>query len=220
MNGDLLAPNGLSRGASVRPEDIAPRVIYQIIDPQTGITRALSPIDQPPDQYVTCEEILLAGNNKAHWSQFNPGNFNFVMNRLAQGDNTPINFTAQTSLAASYGYMQIMYVTAIGTMGWSGVQSGAQNPSYLFDTPANLQIGGGSLELGNSYLRRLFRHEDPADAAKPAFDAQSDLEDVFVAVWGDYNGNKTTYPQSVLGKTRHYPPQSDPANPKPIFTSP
>jgi hypothetical protein len=55
-------------------------------------------------------------------------------------------FTAQTSLAASYGLLQMTPRKAIGDRLWPDTQP--RNPSLLFDTASNHAQGGGSLLFG------------------------------------------------------------------------
>jgi hypothetical protein len=198
-NGDCLNPNGLPQGVSVIPDDITPRSIYAFNSPTP-----------------TAEEMLSLNNARAGWSNFNPRNYQTVQTALAAGDHCPINFIAQTSLAGSYGYLQIMYVTAVGKMRWAGTTDGARNPSLLFDTPANIAKGGGSVDLAADYLRGVFWTVDKGDAQDPQFNTQKDMEDIFLEAWVRYNGAEA-YGPLVLKKTRRYPPQDLPANPKPLF---
>jgi hypothetical protein len=82
--------------------------------------------------------------------------------RALLADPAEVDFTAQTTIAASYGLMQVMYTTAIRPMGWTGLKVTPAcdptdcNPRYLFDIPANLQLGGGSIEIASSLLRKGF----------------------------------------------------------------
>src|SRR5688572_14417563 len=60
-------------------------------------------------------------------------------------------FTAQTTLAASYGLLQLMYGRAIDG-GWTA-SNGARNPSLLFDAIGGAARGEGSLVAGTIIVK-------------------------------------------------------------------
>jgi hypothetical protein len=129
----LATSDRLPQGTAILPADISPRSKYSIV--VNGVRRPI--LDS--DQFVSASAIYNANNSIQNWGKVSP-------RRAARVAANPslLNFTAQTPLASSYGLLQIMYTTAIDSMGWEGID-GAQNPSNLFDTDANLAAGGGSL---------------------------------------------------------------------------
>ena len=116
------------------------------------------------------------------------------------------DFTAQTSLAASFGYMQITYSTAITTMHWAGI-AGLKNPTLLYDTALDLAGGAGSLNIANQYLEKLFFQANPDESVAPSlqFTGSDDLIDAFNPAWQRYNGSPA-YPAKVSDRIPTYPP--------------
>ena len=201
---DLLNPVGLPRGSLILPADIASRVIYNTCCDSNGNVRPLSPTDAPPDQFVSIIKILSLNNAIQNWSTYRPEAFRIFLQAYVNGD-TSKDFTAQTSVASSYGYMQMMYVTAISKMHWAGIQGGAKNPSYLFDSPENRAVGGGSFDLAGEFVRGIFRHLYKTEASNPLFNSPTDLDGRFVVVWDQYNNSKG-YGTKVLGLEGNYLP--------------
>lgn len=71
-----------------------------------------------------------------------------------------LDFPAQTVVAASYGYFQYTYWTAIGE-GWTGINN-IQNPLFLFDDPQYQISGGGTLRLTARSSVQNVRKIDPS----------------------------------------------------------
>ncbi len=85
--------------------------------------------DPPADFVLTAQELVHHNPNQGeswHYSDFPP---------------TP--FVAQTTIAASYGLLQISWMTAVYPMGW------VRSPSQLIGVDVNLRVG-------TDYLRRLY----------------------------------------------------------------
>ena len=152
---------------------------------------------QDSDQFVSAREIWEENDQTQNWTKWS-----IYTVEQVEADQELLNFTAQTPLAASYGLLQIMYVTAIRSMRWEGIGA-AKNPSYLFDTTGNLAPGveGGSLELGSGYLKRMFLmanrgiSQDNPDLADP-----KDLQDAFFYALNYYNTNKRKTLDYIYGK--------------------
>lgn len=130
----LATTDGLPQGRSLVQADIDPRNRYFIR--RNNVRRHIA----AGDQYVSSEEIYLENDRTQHWTAA-------AKARGAQFQRNPalLNYTAQTTLAASYGWFQVLYTTAISG-GWPGV-AGRHNPSLLFDSLANLNNGGGSVRV-------------------------------------------------------------------------
>jgi hypothetical protein len=75
---------------------------------------------------------------------------------IAENPSEALKFTAQTTVAASYGIMQILYSSAVA-VNWKGDREGNKNPTLLFDTPENLERDGGSIDPATSILVRSFK---------------------------------------------------------------
>jgi hypothetical protein len=184
---DALAPKGLPQGALVTNEDLALAIPYL---PSCGCPNP------------TALDIVKAFDKTQHWStQGKTAAANYK--KLLAGDD----FTAQISLASSYGYLQVTYATAITKLKWQGA-SGRQNPSLLFDTPENLAIGGGSLNLGAKYLALSFAQSNPAQALNPVFSDPDALIKAFYRPWKRYNGS-SKYPPKVAARIPTYLPVLD-----------
>jgi hypothetical protein len=115
-----------------------------------------------------------------------------------------LDFIAQTSLAASYGYIQVRYDVARDWQ-WRGVVLEANqpdvrrmNPSYLFDTVENWEIGGGSLPLGTGQTALKWRRRHGEGAAKnPSFFEYKDFILSYWRPYSDYNPGSPFYPSAI-----------------------
>lgn len=112
-------------------------------------------------------------------------------------------FTAQTSLAASYGLLQMTYVTAIDRK-WR-TADGAHNPSLLFDTEENLKRGGGSLSVGTMMVVRSILRAMARGKVQPPLAAE-DLLELFQSGWNEYNEGEARYEADVAGFVPLYAP--------------
>lgn len=193
----LATTDRLAQGANILPEDISPRSIYSI--DHNGV---ISPITAA-DQFVSAGDIYDVNDATQHWSRFSAR----TAARVA-ANPALLDFTAQTPLAASYGYLQILYTTAIAPMRWQGI-AGARNPSFLFDTTAHLNSGGGSLDAGSGYLRRIFSRANPQiNLQAPDLTAPADFTNAFTGAFNFYNHNSTTgaYGTAVIRNSGSFTP--------------
>lgn len=191
----------LGAGALLLPADITVAYgKYQVC--VFPLVNACHPLGSS-DQMVTAVDIVRS-NPAANYASNNPGNYNAVMGAFQKGDVCGSVWTAQTSLAASYGMMQVMYVTAIDAK-WAGTTAGAKNPTYLFDTTANQSTHGGSVELGGERVRNAARLLHSQDVNNPQFSSEVDLQQVFLDAWGRYN-TKPAYPGLILDASGRFPP--------------
>jgi len=204
---DSRLPNpscvGLDQGTKTIPEDKLPRVragfIIPVRDPSTGkvvtdpetaqpLTRAI----RDGDEFVSARDLYRFNDKrgaKMNWSDHVPAAQ--LDGRVAQ-----LEFTAQTSLAASYGLFQVIYVTAIDEKEWAGTALG-QNPSFLFDTEENIQAGGGTLTLAMTKVRDDYgnANKNAPDVETPA--TESRLKELFRNGYGKYN-QAEDYPTDIV----------------------
>lgn len=114
-------------------------------------------------------------------------------------------FTAQTTLAASYGLLQVMFGAAINN-GWV-TDAGLRNPSLLFDTDGAVGRGEGSLLVGSRILRdsvaRVVRRTGYS------FATREDLLLLFNDAWNRYNPGERGYGANVAGRVLAYQPILD-----------
>lgn len=193
----LRTSDGLEQGADISQADISPRSRYRTR--RGPITDA----DQCPDRCVSAREIYEVNDRVQNWGRASPARREAVRQHPEL-----LDFTAQTPIAASWGLFQIMYATAIAPMHWPGV-NGHRNPSLLFDTEQNLAAGGGSVDLGTGYLRRVFSRANPqVSLADPNFSRRSAFESAFQRAFNYYNHNGVDgqYGINVMNYTRSYTP--------------
>ncbi len=210
----------LQQGAAVVPEDIAPRSttpLPYLMCAQGLITQGANedycvgdqtvpiPASDSPYQFVSAREIVdlndeVKGHNVQHWQDEASKR---TRDRLNTNWNL-LNFTAQTPLAASYGLLHIMYLTAATTMNWPGV-GGLRNPSYLFDTDARIDAGTSSLPLGVGYLRKRFLTENGDVSQFRDFDA---FTEAFRNALGAYSHSQphAGYANDVIRNSGSYQP--------------
>lgn len=114
-------------------------------------------------------------------------------------------FTAQTTLAASYGLMQVMYGLAI-EMRWRA-DDGSQNPSKLFDPPGAVDRGEGSLLVGSRRVRNLLGGVMRRSGWSLA--NRAELHILFHAAWDGYNSGEAGYGLDIAGRLFAFQPVQD-----------
>lgn len=212
------------QGDQLSTADILPRLkLSMTTDPLWSPSSTSAPVTRNidlSDQFVSVRQIYFANDSKQNWSKHAP-----IMLVIDINDHPEIlDFTAQTAVAASYGLMQVMYSTAIKAMNWQGRTSDeAKNPTYLFDTPDNLNDGGGSVEIGTGYDASLFfQVNDPQviDPEHPNFSSASDFDTAYMRMFTCYNNcdgpkvSASQYGSEVLQYAADY---FEPITNKPIF---
>jgi hypothetical protein len=158
------------------------------------------------DTFVSAREIVLCNDGIQNWVKIARANGPSRLARLKSAD-----FTAQLSLASSYGYFQMMYSTAIGHWVGTGPETARRkHPSALFDTPENRNAGGGTLLVGPTKIAADFRaatNSTPlqfaADSPEVFFNT-SDFQGAFRLAWTRYNLNPS-YPSGVWSGVVQYP---------------
>jgi len=189
----LQTSDNLAQGSSILSDDVSPRSRYNILD--NGVIRSIS----ESDSLVSAENIYNTNDGTQNWSKNSP-------RRARQVSANPrlLRFTAQTSLASSYGLLQILYSTALAPMGWAGI-NGAKNPSYLFDTESNIENGGGSLKIGSGYLRRIFSRANPNISS---FSTPVEFEKAFINAFNMYNRGTIVgdYGPAVISRSTAFAP--------------
>lgn len=188
---DTLDP-ALSQGALTTATDLATRESFWIdcnLPSEPGPDTQGRPVT-PADGHVSAQEIVRCNDGWANWSDYTAPAI--VASFAADG------FTAQTSLASSYGLMQVTYVLA-RELKWNG------NPTALFDTQANIAAGGGSITLGAMKLRNGFHvvHAPRSAAPDLAFADWAEFLAAFTDAWGSYNAGKN-YRNKVASRVPIY----------------
>ncbi|MGH9790883.1 MAG: hypothetical protein ACRD5W_06710 [Candidatus Acidiferrales bacterium] len=197
-----LNDGNLSRGDQLLDADIEPRSEglepLRFRDPQTGIIRVLA----LNDPFPTAEELFQINDAEQNWC----ANTSRARCQLFQNNPAQLNFVGQIALATSYGLLQVLYETAVADMRWPGIGTGAQNPSYLFDTTDIRNLGGGSLPVGTRYVGRKYRQANPQlNQQQPAFLNLSDFENSFLLAFQRYN-RRAGYATEVLARVPRFAP--------------
>lgn len=133
-------------------------------------------------------------------------------------ENTGLRFTAQTSIAASYGYLQVTLPTSYNQRDPSNpigtITLAHPNPSYLFDTPANLAAGWSSLPIGTAYLTKLFVSSNSSNS--PAVESYVGLLGTWKNAVMMYNGKGDAAIQYQMN-VFNFVPKYDPIKNTPFF---
>lgn len=217
----LRTADGLTQDPVLGDEDISPREIYCVFRTD-GTRRRMTEFDEliSAGTIVDANDEVPSGDPSGCFSQnWREKLENDAIRDFLARDETALGFTAQTTIASSYGLLQVLYDSAIAPMGWKGV-NGARNPRFLFDTPSNVDSGGGSLVLGSGYLRRIFPRVNPASLAiDPNFADPGALQGAFSKAFNVYNNKDPDtgdYGPAVLSFSNDFLPVPT----GPIFASP
>jgi hypothetical protein len=135
-----------------------------------------------------------------------------------------LDFVAQTPTAASFGLFQTMYDEMVSknlrvVPDATHPDQTSQNPKYLFDRPAYLAIGGGSIQIGTKIDTDHFATVmgstsvcDAQDFTYPAtLDSQSQYEQYLGYAFQGYNcgfrdKSGHTYGVSVIANSKAFAP--------------
>jgi hypothetical protein len=182
----------LSQGTKLVQADIEPRSLYWF---DVARTRKIA----NSDQFVSAVQIFEANDGgrpkTQNWLKvaLEPKN----PNECARNPGL-LSFTAQTTIAASYGLFQILFTTAIRDLKWQGVgPEKAQNPSLLFDTSPNHAKGGGTIGLAAEFV---FKYFPGGGIQSPA-----DFVQAFRGAYRAYNSRKE-YSPGVIANAASFPP--------------
>jgi hypothetical protein len=168
-------------------------------DPKTGAVLSLRPL-KPEDRYVSVYDLFHNNPKSANSWVMSAGGLNDP--RVQSIQKRAVDFTAQLTLAASYGLIQVTYAHAIDA-GWTGNDDTTcaptrMDPDNLFDTDCNLAHHGGSLGVGARSSEKHFASSSEND--------ESHFELDFAAAFQFYNHNFTGYGNNVVTNARSYEP--------------
>jgi hypothetical protein len=176
----------------------------------------IRPVDECPDAAglgagcVSVKEIVAnndAQNGHYSWTKYAP-----AYRPLTQAKLNALSFTAQPQLAASYGWMQAMY-TNVKQFKWHA-PNGSQNPSLLYDTPANLAAGAGSMSYGT--LEFYWWYDAIRDGDwifQPNFHDALEFESLYLDALNAYNHGYSDQNITYASDIWQYSLQFSPAHP-------
>ncbi|HSY48725.1 MAG TPA: hypothetical protein VLC46_07940 [Thermoanaerobaculia bacterium] len=216
----LSTSTGISRGALLLDlnagqtaytllDDVSPRKSFVLARNAAQTPTPITPLDVCPNACVSARQIFEANDGKQNWSD--PS---YVGNVDWWDDQHLglLEFTAQTPTAASYGLMQTMYVRAI-ELKWQ-TTDGRQNPSLLFDTQANTNIGGGSISIGTRELYSAYRACNAPDlATDPDFADSAAYQSQMIDAFNWYNHGNADRNVDYGDKAWSFSQQFSPAHP-------
>ena len=174
---DYQDPNGIPKGGLVDSQDLATQASF----------------GQCCGDMPTARQIIEHSPGANYQTKNAPNYVNWYLCTIND------DFTAQTSLAASYGLLQIMFEAA-----YEGGFRG--NPTDLFDTQANLAAGKGSM------LYAIGKIEDDFTdifGSSPSLSTPGALRADFRKVWKVYNSDRR-YPDEVIARIGTYLPAGSP----------
>jgi hypothetical protein len=193
------------RGAwLVDSEDVHPRSVFWIDMAKTGKIG-----DQ--QQLVSVYTIYSANDSWQNWYK----NLKSVSKKsllLPSTVATTLSWAANTTLASSYGLMQVLFSESFDNYGYFGI-GGRRRPYYLFDTPPNITGGGGSIQVGTGVYVFKYRWENDFNDAglfSPQYDTVEKLDDDYQNGLMGYNGSfcqaSTCYGPDTMTRTQKYLP--------------
>lgn len=170
--------------------DIDPRSMYDMTDPATKTD------PDPAPRTITPSDVGITAANYINSNGSFPDSL---------FDDDDFEFTAQTTVASSYGLLQVMYLTAVDEK-WNS-PSGDRHPSELFIPNENISIG----------TRHLVRQvKFPFDDKSPSRILLQQISISFDKALNKYNGGRILDYFSLVDG---FVPQYTPNNVKPVFTS-
>jgi hypothetical protein len=219
---------GLAQGSNLNDPNSPERALRErflvsvsgVDVPLSGLISFVGPLQFQPrlitasDPAIEMENILLS-NPRQNWicnaarTTCTP---QFQAYRDFRATNRP--FTAQTSLAASYGLMQVLYTVAVLERSYIDGQNIGLRPTALWQPPT-------SIDLGTEHLANLFRDwkNFSSFADSPQFSDASDLRNKIGIALALYNGvsrprratlteqNLTEYARDVLARSQNFSPR-------------
>lgn len=177
------------------------------------------------NDFVTAEEIFTDFDSVWNWKKsFDPGIFDLSGNDrssniyfdLAIRKTDLLRFSAQTPVASSYGFLHVLYSTAVDLMRWRGVTDQSEDnmsPSNLFDVEDGIwDRGGGSMSIGTRYLLVKFVDNNDIESENPDLKDPVELSNAFYKALSAYNnprskGNK--YGEDVMIYSEEFLPVSN-----------
>jgi hypothetical protein len=205
MEYDASHPRG---SLLVDSEDVHPRSVFYS-DRKNGVHFADS------QQLVSVYDIVSENESWQNWIKILGNQKKKALLTSSQLQST-LSWPANTTLASSYGMMQVLFEESFDSYGYAGIQ-GQRRPYYLFDLPANVAAGAGSIPVGSGVYVFKYRWEngfnDTNDFA-PVYDNPAKLDDDYQNGLMGYNGDfcltitlqKQCYGPDTMNRIKKYPP--------------
>lgn len=193
---DMDVITGLGQDFHLRTWQRDPQTGQLVLNNEQRIPRRLV----ATDRYVSALDVFQASDAIFHFTSSAP------VTRVDQ-----LTFTGEFPLAASYGLLQMTYVTAVSELQWQGSNPPCDgvtdplDPSGLYDTICNLQNGGGSLGLGTQKVEAAFINRF---GATPNLSGLASFSNSLASAYQLYNRRKLGYGSGVVARSANFLPTS------------
>lgn len=201
-------------------DDLDPRNEFFVkrVNPLTGQTEDHRLTDD--DRQITARAIwddndTITGNGhiRQNWSVSCGDD---KLDAIQNDDPDVLDFVAQTVLASSYGFQQVMWEEALKSKYWEGVAetTGSETtyskaPKYLFERSEYVNKGGGSVQLGlNKIVDSWTRSSSSSYENIAKFEAPLNKAFRLYNWWYISNGKR--YGTLVIENSRSVPPAQTP----------
>jgi hypothetical protein len=161
-----------------------------------------TPIGAGSTQKPTIYELYICNEAVWHWYRY-VNDDDEADKRIEQARTS--GTTAQTSLAASFGLLQVTTGAAVALGIRTNEPAPRSNPSLMFDTPENIAVGGHSLLWGTRKIRGHLLKIRRQGVASFAPQEHGELIQAFLNAWGKYNA-RDGYGSEVLNRVNRYWP--------------
>jgi hypothetical protein len=194
-------------GTADAPDDVSARPFavtkLRIPTPRGKMPNTILPASESQDRILGSAREIVNGSPKQNYLSGSV----YARATLDEFNKHPdlLDFTAQTSLAATHGMFHVLYRAAID-LGWPG-QNGNRGPGWLYDTTENWKRKQGSIYVAATKHLKEFRTHI-ARQLSPVFTDDDAFQTAFRVTIQEYNPGMRGYGQAVLGKSAAYLPKA------------
>jgi hypothetical protein len=163
-------------------------------------------------QLVTAYAIVSENESWQNWIKILRSQSKHVLLDDPTMIQTALSWPANTTLASSYGLMQVLFAESFDNYGYVGI-GGQRRPYYLFDVPTNVAGGGGSIPVGTGVYVFKYRKTNRFDKKRqfsPAYDTPAELDAHYLKGLMAYNGEtclrSDCYGPDTVSRIQNYLP--------------
>ena len=163
-------------------------------------------------QLVTAYAIVSENESWQNWIKILRSQSKHVLLDDPTIIQTALSWPANTTLASSYGLMQVLFGESFDNYGYVGI-GGQRRPYYLFDVPTNVAGGGGSIPVGTGVYVFKYRKRNRFDKKRefsPQYDTPAELDSHYLKGLMAYNGEtclrSDCYGPDTVSRIQNYLP--------------
>jgi hypothetical protein len=163
-------------------------------------------------QFVSAYDIVSENDQWQNWTAILKNQKKLALLKTVLLQQQTLAWPANTTLASSYGLMQVMFEESFENYGYAGI-NGQRRPYYLFDVPLNVAAGAGSIPVGSGLYVYKYRWENNFNVTgeyAPPYDNAAKLDDDYQNGLMGYNGDHCTtmtcYGPDTMERTKKYKP--------------